>query len=29
LSASAAHPHGSTFQVMLPVQTRTAERSTE
>jgi PAS domain S-box-containing protein len=29
LSASAAHPHGSTFQVMLPVQTRTAERSTK
>jgi PAS domain S-box-containing protein len=29
LSASAAHPHGSTFQVMLPVQTRTADRSTE
>jgi len=28
LSASAAHPHGSTFQVMLPVHTRTAERST-
>jgi PAS domain S-box-containing protein len=24
LSASAAHPHGSTFQVMLPAQTRTA-----
>jgi PAS domain S-box-containing protein len=24
LSASAAHPHGSTFQVMLPVQTRKA-----
>jgi PAS domain S-box-containing protein len=28
LSASTAHPHGSTFQLMLPVQVRTAERST-
>jgi PAS domain S-box-containing protein len=28
LSASAAHPHGSSFQVMLPVQTRTTGRST-
>jgi PAS domain S-box-containing protein len=27
LSASAAHPYGSTFQVMLPAQTRTAAQS--